>query len=152
LFGDDIIIPHPVYLLYSIETNYYFKPQNPWNYAPQKNLSEKWSTQDILLPAVLNLLHINNCLSTSAIKVATMNATHNFFSLRRETTHAITKSTHFPVSKMIWKIHCTYCGMPRGTSQADQWKNQACTLSCYWVMLVWKHLQLCSQSVENSSK
>ena len=47
-------------------------------------------------------------------------------------------------------IHWTYCGMPErhlsGWSDINQWKNQAHSLSCYGVALVWRH-----QSVTHSA-
>jgi len=42
-----------------------------------------------------------------------------------------------------WKMHCTYCGVPKGTSRADATsnseKNQARSLSRYRITLVWRH-------------
>ena len=42
-----------------------------------------------------------------------------------------------------WRIHFTYCSMPKGTSQAGV------TISCYWVVVDWRH-QSGSQSVRRT--
>ena len=42
-----------------------------------------------------------------------------------------------------WRMHCTYCGMPKDTCRAEATsnseKNQTRSLSCYRVTLVWRN-------------
>ena len=74
-------------------------------------------------------VRIKNCLkSTSAITIATMTNTDDFH-YRGKPSHAIAKSILFAVSKDEWdtkedtgksmRMHCTYCGMPKGTCWAE---------------------------------
>ena len=69
---------------------------------------------------------------------------------QRKPSLAITKSTLYAVSKDKWKtkedsgmsmkMHCTYCGMPKGTSWAKATskvkKINAHSINSYLVMLV----------------
>ena len=77
-----------------------------------------------------------------------MKNTDNFH-FEENPSHATAKSTLFVVSKAegdtkedtkFIRMHCTYCGMPKGTSRAEvtlnSEKNQACSLSRYRVTLV----------------
>jgi len=112
---------------------------------------------------------IKNCLkSTSAIKVETIKI-WTISVTQRKPSHATTKLTLFTVRKDEWNtkedtgkslknaLDVLRCAKRHisGRSDVKQWKNQAHTVSCYWVMLIWKHQavsQLLSQSVENSVK
>ena len=82
---------------------------------------------------MFNLLHssANEELlkSTSTIKVATMKNMDDF-RYEGKPSHTTAKSTLFAVSKDEWdtneengksmkRMHCTYCGMPKGTSRVE---------------------------------
>ena len=87
---------------------------------------------------------------------APLQSTHtkrNDFHFKGKPSYARAKSTPFPVSKDEWdtkedtgksmknalyilqysKRHLS------GRNNIEQWKNQARSLSCYWVTLVWRH-------------
>ena len=97
-------------------------------------------------------VQIKNCLkSTSVIKVATMKI--RMISItQRKPSRAITQWMLLQSAKMNrtqrrtlvspWRMHCTYCDMPKGTSRSEvtsNSKNQAGSLSCYQVTPVWRH-------------
>jgi len=50
-----------------------------------------------------------------------------------------------------WRMHCMHSGMAKDTSDVEQQKNQARSLSHCWVTWVWRH-QAVSHAVENSIK
>jgi len=76
-----------------------------------------------------------------------------FFITQRKPSRATTKLTLFTVSKDKWNtkgdtgkslknaLHILWCSKRHlsGWSDVEQWKNQACSLSCYQVTLVWRH-------------
>ena len=54
-------------------------------------------------------------------------------------------------TKSPWRMHCTYCGMPKAPSNVEQWKNQVRSLSRCQVMRLSEGIcQLLSQSVTQS--
>ena len=102
------------------------------------------------------VVRIKKCLkSTSVLKVATMKNTYDF-SLRKGSHQVQPPNQRFSLSAKMngtqrrtlvspWRIHCTHCGVPKGTSRVEQCKNQARSHSRYRVMLDWRH-----QSVRQS--
>jgi len=86
-----------------------------------------------------------------------------FFVMQRKPSCATTKLTLFTVSKYEWNtkedtgmslkntLHVLWYAKRHllGWSDIEQWKNQARSLSHYWVTLVWRHQLV---SAENSVK
>ena len=98
-------------------------------------------------------VQIKNCLrSTSVLKVATMKSMDDF-SLRKGSHHVQPQLTLVTVSKDEWNtkedtgkslknaLHLLRYAKRylSGWSDVEQWKNQARSLSCYQVTLVWRH-------------
>ena len=77
-------------------------------------------------------IRIKKCLkSTSAIKIATMKNTDNF---RLEGKHVLAPNRHLSLSAKMneaqrrtlvspWRMHYTYCGIPKGTCWAEAMLN-----------------------------
>jgi len=125
-------------------------------HSPQLYLLLSESEASIVNYCILNLLHSQR--STSVIKVATLKNA-NDFRYTKKPLHATSKVTLFTVSKdewrtlvSLWKMHCTYCGMPKGTSWAEAMLNSENIKSVALAIIkLWRH-QSGSQSVENSTK
>ena len=79
-------------------------------------------------------VRIKKCLkSTSVLKVATMKNVDDF-SLRKGSHHVQPPNQRFSLSAKMngtqrrtlvspWRMHCTHCGMPKGTSRAEATLN-----------------------------
>jgi len=116
-------------------------------------------------------IQINSCLkSTFVIKIATMKKYGRFawndFRYAKEVitcNHQI-NAIHCQQRWMehkggLWQVPEECIGRTAvcqrhlsGWNEIEQWKNQAHSLNCYWVMLVWRHqlVTVVSQSAENS--
>jgi len=102
---------------------------------------------------VASLLHssINQELfkNSSVIKVATVKSTDDFhyakeaiMCMQMPNQHILlsakTNGTQRSTLVSPWKMHCTYCGVPKSTSQAEVISNsEFVPFSHCWVMLVW---------------
>jgi len=109
-----------------------------------------WSTLCPSLSAMFNSLHS----STNQEKHLCNQGSHHekiwtIFVTQRKPSHATIKSTLFTVSKDEWitkqdtgkslnnTLHILQYAL--GWSDIKQWKNQACSLSHYQIMLDWRH-------------
>ena len=77
---------------------------------------------------------MNRSKNTSTIKVATMKNTNNFCYKVEGSHHMLPPNQHFSLSAKMngtqrrtvvspRRMHCTYCGMPKGTSRAQATLN-----------------------------
>jgi len=106
--------------------------------------SEKRSSHYTSLPAVFNPLPTSTNREAFEKKLCNQSSQYEkygkFSIMKRKPSHATTKSTLLSVSKDKWntrralvspqRMHCMYCGMPKGTSWAEvmsknEKKNQA---------------------------
>jgi len=110
-----------------------------------------------LLPFSVSLLHSSTNQEVLEKHLCSKSShyenTENFL-LRKGNHHVQPPNQRFSLSAKMngtqkrtlvspWRMHCTYCGMPKGTSwdeaTLNSEKNQAHSLGCYWVTLVWRH-------------
>jgi len=127
-----------------------------------------WSIHCPSLSAMFNLLHSSTNKEVFEKHLCIKSSQYEkygwFLVMQRKPSHATTKLMLFTVSKDEWNttedtgkslknaLHKLWCAKRHlsGWSNIEQWKNQARSLSCYRVTLVWRH-QLVNQS-ENSVK
>ena len=148
-----------------------------WCHTPQLKVHHpsiiiwKWGIHYVSLSTIFNLLHSNT--NWDLIKKHLYNQGSHYEKYRwfplhmqgRKPSRATTKSTLFAVSKDEWNtnedtgwcmknalyvLRYAYQMYILDWSDVENWKNQARSVSCYRVMLVWRH-QLGSQSVTKNS-
>ena len=140
-----------------------------WCRVPQlyELSSEKWNIHYTLLSAMFNPLH-SSANQELFEKHYNQNSHYENYGWFPEAITCYRQNRHFLLSEKMngtqrrtlvspWRMHCTYCGMPKGTSWAkatlNSEKNQARSLSRYQVILIWRYQsvsQSVPQSVENS--
>ena len=106
-------------------------------------------------------VRIKKCLkSTSVLKAATMKNMDDF-SLRKRSHYVQPSNQCFSLSAKMngtqrrtlvspWRIHCTYCGMPKGTSRAEATLNREKIKPVAIAVIELRLTEVISQSVRQS--